>query len=146
METWDDVDEMLSSLVSAKNRWFNSGGYTPTELVFGELPRVPGELLSDNSCGLQTLSDAFHDPAGLDEAGAEFRHRNAIRERAKQLAMAETKLSIGQRALLRLLREPGLLDNGCTVSEEVALEITCILPPAGLAREAWFFSPTLSFG
>ena len=44
VETWDDVDEMLSSLVSAKNRWFNSGGYTPTRLVFG------GFLVCQASC------------------------------------------------------------------------------------------------
>ena len=74
----DELDELLTSLVSAKNRWFNAGGYTPTQLVFGELPRVPGELLADNSIGLQVLSDAYHDPAGLDEAGVEFCRRNEI--------------------------------------------------------------------
>ena len=26
----DELDELLTSLVSAKNRWFNAGGYTPT--------------------------------------------------------------------------------------------------------------------
>ena len=40
----------------AKNRWFNAGGYTPVQLVFGELPRVPGELLSNDTGGLVPLS------------------------------------------------------------------------------------------
>ena len=95
----DELDELLTSLVAAKNRWFNAGGYTPTQLVFGELPRVPGELLADNSIGLQVPSDAYHDPAGLDEAGAEFRRRNEIRERAKQLALAETSKEALHRAV-----------------------------------------------
>ena len=40
----------------AKNRLFNAGGYTPVQLVFGELPRVPGELLSNDTGGLIPLS------------------------------------------------------------------------------------------
>ena len=82
----------------AKNRWFCSGGYTPVQLVFGEMPRVPGELLSDNPSGLQPLCDAFNDPAGLDEAGAELRKSMAIRERARQLALAETSREAFKRA------------------------------------------------
>ena len=53
VENLADLDKLLATVVAAKNRWFNSGGYTPTQLVFGELPRVPGELLSDNINGQQ---------------------------------------------------------------------------------------------
>ncbi|CAE7223309.1 unnamed protein product [Symbiodinium sp. KB8] len=94
----EDLDELLASLVSAKNRWFNHGGYTPTQMVFGELPRVPGELLTSDETSLPVLNDAFHDPAGMDEAATEFKHRHQIRERARQLAMAETSREVLKRA------------------------------------------------
>ena len=95
----DELDEFLSSLVAAKNRWFNQGGYTPVQLVFGELPRIPGELLAEDNGGLLPLNDAYHDPAGMDEIGAEFRRRNEIRERAKRLAMSENSKEAVQRAV-----------------------------------------------
>ena len=34
--------------VREKKRWFNRGGYSPYQLVFGVNPRVPLELLSDD--------------------------------------------------------------------------------------------------
>ena len=98
-ETIEDVDELLASVVAAKNRWFNSGGYTPVQLVFGELPRIPGDLLSQDSLGQQVISDGFHDPSGLGEMGAEFRKSAAIRERGRQLALAETSREAIRRAV-----------------------------------------------
>ena len=82
-----ELDEFLASLTAAKNRWFNHGGHSPTQLVFGELPRIPAELLNDHPGGLLPYLDALHDPAGMDEVGAEFRKRMKIRERARQAAM-----------------------------------------------------------
>ena len=93
------MDEFLASITAAKNRWFNQGGYTPVQLVFGELPRVPAELLSEDQGGLVPLSDAYHDPAGLDESGAEFRKRIQIRERAKQAAMEQCSREALSRAV-----------------------------------------------
>ena len=74
-DSLSEMDEFLASITAAKNRWYNQGGYTPVQLVFGELPRVPAELLSEDQGGLVPLCDAYHDPAGLDECGAEFRKR-----------------------------------------------------------------------
>ncbi|CAE7368225.1 RE1 [Symbiodinium sp. CCMP2456] len=99
--TREDLDELLSSLVAAKNRWYNHGGYTPTQLIFGELPRVPGELLSSEDASLQVLSDAFHDPAGMDEAATEYKKRHEIRERGRQLAMEEASRETIKRAARR---------------------------------------------
>ena len=95
----EEMDEFLASITAAKNRWFNQGGYTPVQLVFGELPRVPAELLSEDQGGLVPLSDAYHDPAGLDESGAEFRKRIQIRERAKQAAMEQCSREALSRAV-----------------------------------------------
>ena len=33
-----ELDEYLAAITSTKNRWLNKGGYTPTQLVFGQLP------------------------------------------------------------------------------------------------------------
>ena len=96
----EEMDEFLASITAAKNRWFNQGGYTPVQLVFGELPRVPAELLSEDQGGLVPLCDAYHDPAGLDECGAEFRRRVQIREKARQAAMEQCS----KEALVRATR------------------------------------------
>ena len=98
LSSMEELDDFMAQLLAAKNRWFNSGGYTPVQLVFGEMPRVPGELLSEDPGGLVPLADAYRDPGGLDEAGAEFRRRNDIRERARQLALQATSKEAIQRA------------------------------------------------
>ena len=86
LSSLEELDDFMSQLLAAKNRWYNTGGYTPVQLVFGELPRVPGELLTEDAGGLVPLSDA----GGLDEVGAEFRRRSEIREQARQAAMQAT--------------------------------------------------------
>ena len=97
--TLQELDEFVSCLVAAKNRFFNHGGHTPTQLVFGELPRVPGELLSEDGPGIVPLADSYHDPTGLDEVGAEFRRRVDIRERARQSAMAQDSRKVVKKAM-----------------------------------------------
>ena len=82
-----DLDELLSALTSTKNNWLNKGGYTPSQLVFGQMTRVPGELLAEDDLALHGLQDAFEDPLEVDEAAGEYRRRFQIRQRARQLAM-----------------------------------------------------------
>ena len=84
-----ELDDFLSFLTATKNRWFSRSGYTPAALVFGETPRIPGELLSDDFPGLCGHEDAYADPTGVDEAATEFRRRHEIRERARQAAMEQ---------------------------------------------------------
>ena len=45
----NDLEEFLMELVTCKNSWFNRGGYSPAQLVYGRNPRLPAELLSDAS-------------------------------------------------------------------------------------------------
>ena len=99
MTSLPELDEFLAGLTAAKNRFYNAGGHCPAQLVFGELPRVPAELLSSHSGGLQALDDAFHDVAGLDEMGAEFRRRMQIREQAKRLALEADSKEAVKRAM-----------------------------------------------
>eukprot|EP00913_Durusdinium_trenchii_P022865 g21468.t2 len=64
----EELDEFIAAILSTKNRWLNKGGFTPAQLVFGELPRIPGELLAEDELGLHGLHDAHEDPAEVDEA------------------------------------------------------------------------------
>ena len=89
IQTLEDLDELLSGLTTAKNSWLNRGGYTPSQLVFGQLPRVPNELLADDELAQHGIEDAFSDPMQVDEAAGEFRKRHLIRERARKLALAD---------------------------------------------------------
>ncbi|CAE7227094.1 unnamed protein product [Symbiodinium sp. CCMP2456] len=63
------------------------------------MPRIPAELLSSHQGGLQALGDAFHDVAGMDEVGAEFRRRVEIREQAKRLALESDSKEAIKRAV-----------------------------------------------
>ena len=50
--TSEDLDALLVHLVNCKNRWFSRGGFSPYQLVFGQNPRVPVELLSDDEMSI----------------------------------------------------------------------------------------------
>ena len=84
-----EFDEFLASLTSTKNRWLSRGGYTPSQLVFGHLPRVPGELLAEDELGNAGLADAYEDPLEVDEAAGEYRRAHRIREKARQMALQQ---------------------------------------------------------
>ena len=94
----EELDDFLSAITSVKNRWLQRSGYTPAALVFGELPRIPGELLADDEISDQAVADAYSDPSGLDQAATEFRRKLEIREKARQAAMAQTSKEAFQRA------------------------------------------------
>ena len=97
--TLQELDEFLTYLTAAKNRWFSRSGYTPAALVFGETPRIPGDLLSDDFPGLCAHEDAHSDPYGVDEASTEFRRRQEIREKARQAALEQTSKEAVSRAV-----------------------------------------------
>ena len=89
IQSLEDLDELLSSLTATKNNWLNKGGFSPSQLVFGQMCRIPGELLAEDDLSLHGLQDAFEDPMEVDEAAGEYRRRHRIRERARQLAMEQ---------------------------------------------------------
>ena len=99
LQNWEDLDDYLHEMLSVKNRWLSRGGVSPTQLVFGKLPRVPGDLLSDDHTGLMALHDALEDPLGTDQAATEYRRRMGIRERARQATMAQASREAVQRAV-----------------------------------------------
>ena len=85
--TLNELDLLVTSLVSHKNRWFHRGGYSPCQLVFGVNPRVPSELLSDDPLTTAGLSEVQADDFEVDTPGLEFNRAFEIRQRARKLCM-----------------------------------------------------------
>ncbi|CAE7211849.1 unnamed protein product, partial [Symbiodinium sp. KB8] len=136
-DSLDELDEFLAQITAAKNRWWNQRGHSPVQLVFGELPRVSAELLSDGPGGLQPLADSLHDPAGGDEVGVEFRRRMAIRDWARQLAMENDSKEAIQKAIKTTTR---LSSSYIKVSRspptrELAIDVAREGPPPGSGDE-----------
>eukprot|EP00974_Lingulodinium_polyedra_P053475 5137830-Lingulodinium_polyedra.AAC.1 len=44
-----ELETLLCEAQSAKNRHYHRGGFSPYQLVFGENPRLPRALLSDEA-------------------------------------------------------------------------------------------------
>ena len=86
----EELDLLLTALVSHKNRWFHRGGYSPCQLVFGINPRVPFELLSDDNLQAAAISDMLSDPFDQDTSSAEFARTQLIRQRARELCIQNT--------------------------------------------------------
>ncbi|MDA8609482.1 hypothetical protein N9L19_01045 [bacterium] len=79
VESPEELAELMDASVSAKNRFYNRGGYAPYQLVFGRLPRLPQALLADDAndeAGLQDLLADRHEAS----AAAAFRSAHQIRE------------------------------------------------------------------
>ena len=130
-------------MVSVKNRWLSRGGVSPTQLVFGKMPRIPGDLPSDDHAGLMALHDALEDPLGTDQAATEFRRRMAWRcAKGRQATMAQASREAVQRAV-KVSTNPGSSTpvSGCLFFGEVDRETHYILEIAGLGQD-WLLWPT----
>ena len=86
----EDLDSLVLSLVSHKNRWFHRGGFSPAQLAFGTNPRIPLELLSDDGLQAPGMSEILADSFEQDSAAAEFSRTHAIRQRARELCVRTT--------------------------------------------------------
>ena len=89
LENLSDIDEYLAEVCACKNRWYCREGYTPYQLVFGEQPRLPHDLLSDHITSQHCLRDVYEDPLEVDSAAGEFRRRFVVRQAARQQAMKQ---------------------------------------------------------
>ena len=88
--TPDDLEDLLAEIVSLKKRRGNRGGFTPYQLVIGNNPRVPHELLSEDAVdevGMQQLS---RDDADLDSPAKAFRQSMRISDHARMLMETHT--------------------------------------------------------
>eukprot|EP00959_Pyramimonas_sp_CCMP1952_P190390 3982072-Pyramimonas_sp.AAC.1 len=61
-----------------KNRYYHRSGYSPYQLVFGENPRLPWSLLSDEGVGDSGLEDVQAESAMQDSAASAFARKHQI--------------------------------------------------------------------
>ena len=88
--TPDDLEDLLAEIVSLKNRRGNRGGFTPYQLVIGQNPRVPHELLSDDAVDEVGMQELSRDDADLDSPATAFRQSMRIRDHARMLMETHT--------------------------------------------------------
>ena len=78
--------ELITEVVSAKNQHFSVGGYSPFPMLFGVNPRLPLELLSEDSFQEVAWND-INEPIDGDTPAAPFSKAHAIRSKAKELCL-----------------------------------------------------------
>ncbi len=86
-QTREEMESIIHEAVGPKNRYFHRGGFSPYQLVIGENPRLPKELLSDEAIdevGLEHLSGTAAD---TDTAAAAFSRKHQVRQPARQNLM-----------------------------------------------------------
>jgi hypothetical protein len=76
-----ELDDLMDALVGAKNRYYNRGGFSPCQLVFGANPRLPQSLLSDDPSDEVGLGDLCP-RADEDSAAAGYRKAHEVRQLA----------------------------------------------------------------
>ena len=78
----------LAEAVACQDRYSHRGGFSPAQLVFGENPRVPNILLTDDAVNEVGNADACVPSQDLDSAADTYRRKHEIRERARSLIMS----------------------------------------------------------
>ena len=85
----EELDELLTYVVTHKNRWFSRGGFSPCQLVFGINPTLPADLLGDSPQDL-AWQDIEADAMDQDTAAMEFNRSHRIRQRARELCVQQS--------------------------------------------------------
>ncbi len=86
-KTREEMESIIHEAVSSKNRYFHRGGFSPYQLVIGENPRLPKELLSDEAIDEVGLEDLSGTAADTDTAAAAFSRKHQLRQSARQNLM-----------------------------------------------------------
>ena len=84
VESSAELQDLMTMLVSFKNKYFHRGGLSPYQI---------DEML------LPALQDLQGDPLNVDSAAAEFNRTHAIREKARQLCINTTLKDKAQRGM-----------------------------------------------
>ena len=85
----EDLDDIISSMITHKNRWFSHGGFSPAQLAFGVNPRIPADLLAEDPLQSPGWDDILSDPYDQDTPAAEFSRAHTIRQRARELCVSQ---------------------------------------------------------
>lgn len=88
--TVEDLEDLIHDMLIHKNRWFSHGGFSPAQLAFGTNPRIPADLLADDPLQGPGWDDIYTDPYDQDTVSAEFNRSHMIRQRARELCIAQT--------------------------------------------------------
>ena len=67
-----ELDNLMYSTVASKNRYLHRGGFSPCQLVFGQNPRLPHDLLGDDAVDAVGLGDLRETAWDADTAASEF--------------------------------------------------------------------------
>eukprot|EP00959_Pyramimonas_sp_CCMP1952_P055670 1163374-Pyramimonas_sp.AAC.1 len=97
----DELDELDHELFARKNRFWHRGGFSPAQLVFGQNPRLPHDILSDDAGAVPGWRDMLSPASEQDSAGAEFARSQEVRAAARRLAIeanAHEKISRASKA------------------------------------------------
>ena len=97
-----DLEELCTQLIAHKNQYFSRGGYSPAQLVFGKNVRVPDDLLSEDMQDIPGWEEPGMDPSNPASEASEFARTQAIRARARELAMKH----ISREQVLQAARAP----------------------------------------
>ena len=82
-----DLICLSNEVVAAKNKFFHRGGFSPYQLVFGQNPHLPCELISDDPSDMVGLENLQETAADADSAAAQFARSHQIRRAARKLLM-----------------------------------------------------------
>ena len=85
-----ELEDLMTMMVSFKNKYFHRGGFSPAQLVFGTSPRLPTDLLSDDQLLTSAMDDLKCDPLNMDTPTADFARSHMIREKARELCVKTT--------------------------------------------------------
>ena len=88
--TVEDLEDLIHDMLIHKNRWFSHGGFSPAQLAFGMNPRIPADLLADDPLQGPGWDDIYADPYDQDTVSAEYSRSHLIRQRARELCIAQT--------------------------------------------------------
>ena len=106
ISTLEDLDNLLATVQSSRNSSPIRRGFTPSQLVFGNTPNLPGELTRDPSCCTASDQEILIPPANRDMMGSQYvRNHEAPCRMQQQFAQKDMKDRILRPGRLRVRPE-----------------------------------------
>ena len=80
----EDLDRLLANVQSSRNSSPIQGGFSPSQMVFGNMPDLPGELTGDPSSCIASDQEILTPPADRDMMGTQYVRNHEARCRMQQ--------------------------------------------------------------
>lgn len=84
ISTLEDLDKLLATVQSSLNSSPIRRGFSPSQLVFGNMPNLPGELTGDPSSCMASDQEILTPPADRDMMGTQYVRNHEARCRMQQ--------------------------------------------------------------